>query len=119
MLALNGREIFIAAKPIDLRMSMNSLASMIESSRKSYLHDGSVYVFYNKDRNKIKCMFWDKNGFVLYYKKLESTKFRFKNLSEDIESITPAELEQLLSGFEPLKQPTKVVIKPKKLTSVF
>ena len=51
--------------------------------------------------DKIKCLFWDRNGFVLYYKRLDKCKFKIKKMFKNIESISAQELEVLLSGFEP------------------
>ena len=96
-----NRSIYIASNPVDFRMSIDGLSHFIRGQIGSHIHDGSIYVFYNGHRNKIKCLFWDGNGFVLYYKRLEGCTFKFKRMLKSIETITGNELETLLSGIEP------------------
>ncbi len=96
-----NRNIFIASKPIDLRLSIDGLSRFIQVKNETHLHDGSIYVFYNNNKDKIKCLFWDGNGFVLYYKRLDKCKFKVREMLHEIESISGEELAVLLSGFEP------------------
>jgi transposase len=91
----------LASKPVDFRMSIDGLSRFIQHEKSAHLHDGSIYVFYNTNQDKIKCLFWDRNGFVLYYKRLDKCKFQFKKMLNSIENITSSELEVLLSGFSP------------------
>lgn len=101
LIPYENRSIFIASKPVDFRMSIDGLSQFIQREKNSHLHDGSIYVFYNTNQDKIKCLFWDRNGFVLYYKRLDKCKFKLKKMLNSIENITAEELEILLSGFEP------------------
>ena len=101
LIPYENRNIFIASQPTDFRMSIDGLSSFIQRQAGTHLHDGSIYVFYNKNKDKIKCLFWDRNGFVLYYKRLDKCKFKMKDMLNSIESITANELEILLSGFDP------------------
>ena len=101
LIPYENRNIFIASQPIDFRMSIDGLSNFIQREKNTHLHDGSIYVFYNRHKDKIKCLFWDRNGFVLYYKRLDKCKFKMKNMLHSIESITANELEILLSGFDP------------------
>lgn len=101
LIPYENRNIFIASKPIDFRLSIDGLAAFIRHEQNTHLHDGSIYVFYNRYMDKIKCLFWDRNGFVLYYKRLDKCKFRLKKMLREVEQITAEELEILLSGFEP------------------
>ena len=101
LIPYENKPIFIASKPTDFRMSIDGLSNFIQREHNAHLHDGSIYVFYNKHRDKIKCLFWDRNGFVLYYKRLDKCKFKVKEMLHEIENITAEELEILLSGFEP------------------
>ncbi len=101
LIPYENKKIFIASKPTDFRMSIDGLSNFIQKQHNSLLHDGSIYVFYNKHRDKIKCLFWDRNGFVLYYKRLDKCKFKVRDMLHEVESITAEELEILLSGFDP------------------
>jgi transposase len=101
LIPYENKKIFIASKPVDFRMSIDGLSNFIMKQNKTHLHDGSIYVFYNHLRDKIKCLFWDRNGFVLYYKRLDKCRFKVKEMLHSIENITAEELEILLSGFDP------------------
>jgi transposase len=82
-------------------MSIDSLCTFIQREKRQDLYDGSIYVFYNKGRDKIKCLFWDRNGFVLYYKRLDKCKFKIREMFNNVEMISGEDLEIMLSGFEP------------------
>jgi transposase len=103
LIPTTDKKIYIASQAIDFRMSMNSLSELIMRNKNTTLYDGSIYVFFNKSQDKIKCLFWDKNGFVLYYKRLEGTKFKFMKLSKDLQSLTSQDLQVILSGYDPNK----------------
>lgn len=100
LIPYENKQIFIASKPIDFRMSIDGLSNFIQREQNAHLHDGSIYVFYNKHLDKIKCLFWDRNGFVLYYKRLDKCRFKIKKMFDAVEEITAEELEILLSGFD-------------------
>ena len=57
--------------PIDFRKQANSLAVLVEQSFGHSPFSGALYAFTNRQRNKIKCLMWEDNGFVLYLEKLE------------------------------------------------
>lgn len=101
LIPYENREIFIASQPVDFRMSIDGLSNFIQQEKQTHLHDGSIYVFYNGGRDKIKCLFWDRNGFVLYYKRLDKCRFKLKDMLKSVEKMTAEELEILLSGFDP------------------
>lgn len=101
LIPYENKNIYIASKPVDFRMSIDGLSNFIQREHNSHIHDGSIYVFYNRHLDKIKCLFWDRNGFVLYYKRLDKCRFKFKKMLKEVEKITANELEILLSGFEP------------------
>ncbi|KTD27494.1 IS66 family insertion sequence element accessory protein TnpB [Legionella maceachernii] len=93
-------KIYVADKPVDMRKAINSLAALVCDFFKTPVNDGSVYVFYNRDFDRVKCLFWDKNGFVLYHKRLERGRFKFgKNIAVSY-SITQHQLDWLLAGLD-------------------
>lgn len=61
--------------PTDMRKSFDSLRGLILQELGQSPSDGTVYIFINKARNKIKLLHWQSGGFVLYYKRLESGNF--------------------------------------------
>lgn len=92
--------IYVAAKSVDFRKAINGLTALIVEQFETPVNDGSVYVFYNSDRDRVKCLFWDKNGFVLYLKRLERGRFKFNKSDHEDYVITPEQLEWLLAGLD-------------------
>lgn len=113
LIPYENKNIFIASKPTDFRMSIDGLSTFVEKEIKAHLHDGSIYVFYNKNRDKVKCLFWDRNGFVLYYKRLDKCRFKVGERLHNVEQITAEDLEILLSGFDPkpIERQTKILVR--------
>lgn len=96
-----GTSVFVASSAVDFRKAINGLAALIVEQWDRAPNEGSVYVFYNQNRDRVKCLFWDKNGFVLYQKRLERGRFKLgKSLNEDSYSITHQQLDWLLAGLD-------------------
>jgi transposase len=74
-----GTAIYVAGKAVDFRKSINGLTALVIEQFSSPVNDGSVYVFYNRHCDRVKCLFWDKNGFVLYHKRLERGRFKINS----------------------------------------
>ena len=68
--------VYLYRDPVDFRKSHNGLSALIEMELGHNPFSGHLYAFTNKRRNKIKCLFWEDNGFVLYYKALAEEKFQ-------------------------------------------
>ena len=73
--------------PTDMRKSFDSLSGIIQEELNSRPTDGTVYLFVNKLRNKIKMLHWRTGGFVLYYKRLEKGTFEVPSYDKSIKSI--------------------------------
>jgi len=97
-----GREtaIYVASERVDFRKAINGLAALVLEHFEKVPQDGSVYVFYNGDYTRVKCLFWDKNGFVLYHKRLEQGRFKLKDKREGALSISHEQLSWLLAGLD-------------------
>lgn len=95
-----GTAIYVATNPVDFRKAINGLAALVIEQFETPLNDGSVYVFYNAERNKVKCLFWDKNGFVLYHKRLERGKFKFGKAARTSNVISLQQLDWLFAGLD-------------------
>jgi transposase len=97
-----GKEtaIYVASERVDFRKAINGLAALVQEHFEKVPQDGSVYVFYNGDCTRIRCLFWDRNGFVLYHKRLERGRFKLKEKRDGVLSISQEQLGWLLAGLD-------------------
>ncbi len=93
-------EIFIYRDPIDFRKSHRGLAAIIELELGHNPFAGNLYAFTNRQRNKIKCLFWEDNGFVLYYKSLAEEKFKWPKRTEELLIVTGEQINWLLDSYD-------------------
>ncbi|MEZ8579182.1 IS66 family insertion sequence element accessory protein TnpB [Vibrio splendidus] len=68
---------------VDFRKSINGLAAIIEGETELSLHTGALFLFTNKQRDKIKVLYWDETGFALWYKRLEITSINGRRKSKN------------------------------------
>lgn len=94
-----GTKVYVAAQSVDCRKAINGLVALVIEQFDTPVNDGSVYVFYNRGHDRVKCLFWDKNGFVLYHKRLERGQFKFGKTEEDY-VITHQQLDWLFAGLD-------------------
>jgi transposase len=99
-LQLYGKKIWLYRNVIDFRCSIDGLCHLVVSELKQLPKEG-VYVFLNRGRDKLKCLSWHKNGFVLCYKRLEKGRFSLDlNAQNGVIEITTDEMSWLLAGLE-------------------
>lgn len=99
-LQLYGNKIWLYRKPVDFRQSINGLSTLIVVDLHCHPQEG-IYIFYNRNRDKVKCLSWHKNGFILLYKRLEKNRFSFIFQKEvGRVEMTSQELSWLLAGLE-------------------
>jgi transposase len=84
----------------DFRKSVNGLSVLIQAELNLDPLDGSLFVFCNKSRNRLKILYYDLNGFCLWYKRLEEDKFRWPRDNSEVVNITAEELTWLLRGLD-------------------
>lgn len=68
-------KIFVHTQPTDMRSGFDRLAMLAETVMLGDPLSGHLFVFFNKPANKCKILFWDRTGFVLWYKRLEEGTF--------------------------------------------
>jgi transposase len=94
-------KIYVYTESIDMRKSANGLIILLVDAFDQNPQTGDLFLFTNKQRNKLKALFWDKNGFVLYYKRLEKGQFKYsKDLQGEKIIITSGQLKALLMGLD-------------------
>ena len=97
---VHASQVWIATTPVDMRKSFDGLA---EAVRKFLGHDplsGSMFVFRNRSSERVKIIWWDRDGLVIYYKRLERGTFRFPKANEPTVAIDSSQLLRLLGGLE-------------------
>ena len=93
-------QVYLYREPVDFRKSFKGLAVLVEQELGHNPFDGHLYAFTNRHRNKIKCLFWEDNGFVLYYKSLSEDKFLWPKQSDEVVHLTGQQLNWLLDGYD-------------------
>ena len=97
---LSAPKIYLYRESVDFRKSINGLAAIIENDTDIPLGTGALFLFVNKQRDKLKVLYWDKTGFALWYKRLEKAKFKWPSQEKKpVVTLTQFELDRLLSCF--------------------
>ncbi|HCG8027638.1 TPA: IS66 family insertion sequence element accessory protein TnpB [Vibrio parahaemolyticus] len=96
----NAPAIYLYREFVDFRKSINGLAALVECETNLPLSSGALFLFTNKQRDKIKILYWDKTGFALWYKRLEKARFKWPSQEKkQVFTLSQFELDRLLSGF--------------------
>lgn len=103
MLSLPGTlQIFLAVAPTDLRKSHDGLAALVEHVLEADPFSGQLFVFRNKRSDRVKLLYWDGDGYALWYKRLEVGCFRFPIAAEGATrmAVAATDLTMLLGGVD-------------------
>jgi len=96
--------VYLACGATDMRNSIDGLASLVKYQFKLDPFSSSLYVFCNRQKDKIKVLYWQETGFTLWYKRLERGRFRWPDNSNEIMAVSDRQLSWLLDGLA-LEQP--------------
>lgn len=104
--------VYLHREAIDFRKQINGLSVIVQEGLSLDLFTDSCFVFVNRQRNRIKILYWQRNGFCLWMKRLEKDKFSWpKHLNKEVVSVTVEELQWLLDGFDIWKKPPHQTLK--------
>ena len=94
-------QVYLCRKPVDFRKSIGGLSVLVEQELELNPFGSALYVFINGQRNKIKVLYWHRNGFCLWLKRLESEKFAWpRDGTAATHTINLQQFEWLLEGFD-------------------
>lgn len=96
-------KIFVALEPTDMRRGFPGLSGEVQSTLEQDPLSGHLFLFRNRRRDRIKILFWDGDGYVLYYKQLSRGSFEFPEPPDEDSTavqIRASELSMLLDGIE-------------------
>lgn len=96
-----GVQIWLATAPVDMRQGFDRLAARVREQLGANPLGGHLFVFRNKNAERVKILWWDGTGLVLYYKRLERGVFRFPAAGQAASvTIDSTQLLALLAGSE-------------------
>jgi len=95
-----GIRVYLALGNTDMRKAINGLSILVENSLSLDPFSGSLFVFTNRRRNILKILYWDRNGFCLWQKRLEKDRFRWPEPGCEVVEIEGQELFFLLEGLD-------------------
>jgi len=100
MLMPLSTRVYLALGSTDMRKAINGLSILVESRLQLDPFSGHLFVFCNRRRNNLKILYWDRNGFCLWQKRLEKHAFRWPQTEKQILEIDRRQLIWLLEGLE-------------------
>ena len=92
--------IYFCAEPVDFRKSFDGLVGVITTVFQANVLDGHLFLFINKRRDRLKALWWDRDGLVICYKRLERGTFEMPLLTDPTAHLTldATQLSMLLGG---------------------
>lgn len=93
--------VYLCIEPVDFRKSINGLSLIVEQSLELNPFESALYVFINRKRDKLKILYWERNGFCLWYKSLQQERFKWPPCTVgSTVTLTSEQLNWLLDGFD-------------------
>lgn len=96
-------KIFVALEPTDMRRGFPGLSGQVQSALEQDPLSGHLFLFRNRRGDRIKILFWDGDGYVIFYKQLARGTFEFpaaQDPNSPVVQIRASELSMLLDGIE-------------------
>jgi transposase len=92
--------IYLRPGKTDMRKQINGLSALVETEMSKDPFSGALFLFCNRSRKLLKAVYWDKNGFCMWQKRLEKHRFPWPQSEDAVRNITAEELKMLLQGID-------------------
>ena len=92
------KNIFIVCGRTDMRKGMDGLASIVQYEYNMDLYDDVIFLFCGGKSGRFKALYWDGDGFILLYKRINDGKLKWPRKSEEIMKLSNQQLWWLLEG---------------------
>jgi len=99
----SGTKVYLALGATDMRKAIRTLSTLVAAKYSLDPFSGHLFAFCNRDRNIVKLLLWDRNGFWLLQKRLEKQRFRWPSSPGDVAELSQRELRWLLDGLDVAK----------------
>lgn len=106
-----GLRIYLHRAPIDMRKGRNGLAALAQEAMQLDPFCGALFIYVGRRFNALKILYWERNGFALWSKKIESAeKYHWPRLlQEEVVTLTSEQLNWLLDGYDIFTQPHRML----------
>jgi transposase len=96
--------VFVATKPADMRRGFDGLFALVRDFLGEDPLSGHLFVFHNRVGDRLKILWWDRDGLAIWYKRLEQGTFRFPSAGDAARlEMSWADLQLVLQGIDPTK----------------
>lgn len=93
--------VYLHRAAVDMRKQIDGLAMLAREVIQQDPTSGALFGFINARRNKLKLLVWERNGFIVWYKRLERDKFHWpRRADEAVVTLTGEQLNWLLDGYD-------------------
>ncbi len=96
--------IFIACGYTDLRRGIDGLASIVQQQFSLDPFTNTLFLFCGRRRDRLKALYWENDGFILLYKRLEQGKYQWPRSEQEAKKLTPQQYRWLMEGLK-VEQP--------------
>ncbi len=101
MIQWQATSVYLHRDPVDFRKAINGLSLIVEQGMSLSPFDTALFVFCNKQRDKLKVLYWDHTGFCLWQKRLEKDKFKWpRKHTGSVVNLTAEQFDWLLRGYD-------------------
>jgi len=100
MLLPGGLRVYLACGSTDMRKGFDGLAAQVQTVLRHDPYSGALFVFRGKRGDLIKALLWDRQGLVLYAKRLDRGRFIWPQAKDGVVSLTPAQFSMLVEGID-------------------
>ena len=97
---IHSAQVYIAPGATDMRKAINGLSLLVTDQLDLDPLSGHLFAFCNRKRDMVKILYWDRNGFCLWHKRLEKDRFRWPQTARDVLYVQGYELSWLLDGLK-------------------
>lgn len=103
--------VYLYRQPVDMRKGRNGLGALASQMMPESVYSGAVFLFVGRRFDTVKCLRWDRNGFAVWHKVIESDeKYHWpRMLSDAVVTLSVEQLQWLLDGYDVWRQPHRML----------
>ena len=92
-------QVYLWLGATDMRAGFERLSQLVQEKVDRSVISGGIYLFISRCRRRVKLLYWDRDGYALWYKRLEAGSFKV-NIREGVEVLSAVDLKEILSGVD-------------------